>query len=61
MNETKRFLNHQETMELTGFGKSKLDKLRMNKAIPYIKNGRSVIYDRLKIEEWLTSQSIGVL
>ena len=61
MNIERKFLNHKEIMDLTGFSKSKLDKLRMNKAIPYIKQGRQVLYYKPNIEKWLLNKSVEVL
>jgi prophage regulatory protein len=55
----KRTLNVEELSAFTGFSKSHIYKLTSAKRIPHnCPSGKLIIFDRIKVEEWLLSNPI---
>lgn len=55
----KEFLTIDELATYIGFKKSYIYKLVMNNKIPYSKpNGKTLFFEKKKIDEWLFSVSI---
>ena len=58
MASLKDILNVEELSEYTGFKKSYIYKLVHESKIPYSKpNGKSLFFDRKKIDQWLLQNS----
>jgi excisionase family DNA binding protein len=54
----KRVLNINEASEMLGFTKSYVYKLTSQGVIPHSKpNGKTLFFDRIKLEEWMLSNS----
>lgn len=51
----KQVLSFSDMLAFTGMSESRLYKLTSSRKIPFSKVGRSLYFDRLKIEEWLLS------
>ena len=55
---TARFLDIQETARHLGVSTTTLYKWVNQRKIPYIKLGRLVKFDPLKLEEWIRQQTV---
>lgn len=51
----KQVLSFSDMLAFTGMSESRLYKLTSSQKIPFSKVGRSLYFDRVKIEEWLLS------
>jgi prophage regulatory protein len=57
----KRILNVVELSRFTGFSKSFIYKLTSAKKIPHgCPNGKLIVFDRLKVEEWLLRNPVSL-
>jgi predicted DNA-binding transcriptional regulator AlpA len=54
----KKVLSFSDMLAFTGMSESRLYKLTSARKIPFSKVGRSLYFDRKKIEEWLLSNPI---
>ncbi len=52
-------MSSDEVMATFRLGKSKLERLRSEKRIPYYREGRSIWYRRSELEEWFNAKRVG--
>ncbi len=48
-----RYMNHREAAKYLGIDERKLYKLVAKEYIPYGKRGKSLIYDRVRLDDWV--------
>ncbi|HEE9566163.1 TPA: helix-turn-helix domain-containing protein [Campylobacter coli] len=54
----KDFLTIQEVITLYSLSKHTQNKYRMQKKIPYVKIGKKIFYEKVKLDEWFKSHTI---
>ncbi|HBK6302703.1 helix-turn-helix domain-containing protein [Campylobacter jejuni] len=54
----KDFLTIQEVITLYSLSKVTQNKYRMQKKIPYIKIGKKIFYEKVKLDEWFKNHTI---
>lgn len=54
----KDFLTIQEVITLYSLSKDTQNKYRMQKKIPYIKIGKKIFYEKIKLDEWFKNHTI---
>ncbi|MCC3060080.1 helix-turn-helix domain-containing protein [Campylobacter jejuni] len=54
----KDFLTIQEVITLYSLSKDAQNKYRMQKKIPYIKIGKKIFYEKVKLDEWFKNHTI---
>lgn len=54
----KDYLSKEEVLSLLDCSSSKLQYLRTSKQIPYVKNGRSIVYPREGIEKFMEEHRV---
>ncbi|EIV0576547.1 helix-turn-helix domain-containing protein [Campylobacter jejuni] len=54
----KDFLTIQEVIILYSLSKDTQNKYRMQKKIPYIKIGKKIFYEKVKLDEWFKNHTI---
>ncbi|EMO8503899.1 helix-turn-helix domain-containing protein [Campylobacter jejuni] len=54
----KDFLTIQEVITLYSLSKDTQKKYRMQKKIPYIKIGKKIFYEKVKLDEWFKNHTI---
>ncbi|HDZ4329843.1 helix-turn-helix domain-containing protein [Campylobacter jejuni] len=57
-NTNKDFLTIQEVITLYSLSKVTQNKYRMQKKIPYIKIGKKIFYEKVKLDEWFKNHTI---
>ncbi|RTJ55832.1 helix-turn-helix domain-containing protein [Campylobacter jejuni] len=57
-NTNKDFLTIQEVITLYSLSKVTQNKYRMQKKIPYIKIGKKIFYEKIKLDEWFKNHTI---
>ncbi len=58
MTNSKHLLTIQQAAQITGISTTTLYKWVSQRKIPYIKMGRLVKFDPLKLEEWIKQQTV---
>jgi len=58
MINTRHLLTIQQAAQITGISITTLYKWVSHRKIPYIKMGRLVKFDPLKLEEWIKQQTV---
>jgi len=58
MINTRHLLTIQQAAQITGISTTTLYKWVSQRKIPYIKMGRLVKFDPLKLEEWIRQQTV---
>ncbi len=58
MTNSKHLLTIQQAAQITGVSITTLYKWVSQRKIPYIKMGRLVKFDPLKLEEWIKQQTV---
>ncbi len=58
MTHTRALLTIQQAAQMTGVSITTLYKWVSHRKIPYIKMGRLVKFDPLKLEEWIKQQTV---
>ncbi|MFY4726202.1 helix-turn-helix domain-containing protein [Campylobacter jejuni] len=53
--QNKDFLTIQEVTMLYGLSKNTQNLYRMQKKIPYIKIGKKIFYEKVRLDEWFKS------
>jgi predicted DNA-binding transcriptional regulator AlpA len=61
MTETKEWLTPLELEEEYGFSRSTQSKYRMDRKIPFSKQGKFIRYSRSKINQWLEDSAIEMI
>ncbi|HED4593444.1 TPA: helix-turn-helix domain-containing protein [Campylobacter jejuni] len=56
--QNKDFLTIQEVITLYSLSKVTQNKYRMQKKIPYIKIGKKIFYEKVKLDEWFKNHTI---
>ncbi|ELL2763838.1 helix-turn-helix domain-containing protein [Campylobacter jejuni] len=54
----KDFLTIQEVITLYSLSKDTQNEYRMQKKIPYIKIGKKIFYEKVKLDEWFKNHTI---
>ncbi|HEF6301560.1 TPA: helix-turn-helix domain-containing protein [Campylobacter jejuni] len=54
----KDFLTIQEVITFYSLSKDTQNKYRMQKKIPYIKIGKKIFYEKVKLDEWFKNHTI---
>ncbi|EAC2147336.1 helix-turn-helix domain-containing protein [Campylobacter coli] len=54
----KDFLTIQEVITLYSLSKDTQNKYRMQKKIPYVKIGKKIFYEKVKLDEWFKNHTI---
>ncbi|EPZ1887662.1 helix-turn-helix domain-containing protein [Campylobacter jejuni] len=54
----KDFLTIQEVITLYSLSKDTQNKYRMQKKIPYIRIGKKIFYEKVKLDEWFKNHTI---
>ncbi|HEF9464400.1 TPA: helix-turn-helix domain-containing protein [Campylobacter coli] len=54
----KDFLTIQEVITLYSLSKDTQNKYRMQKKIPYVKIGKKIFYEKVKLDEWFKKHTI---
>ncbi|EAH5495255.1 helix-turn-helix domain-containing protein [Campylobacter coli] len=54
----KDFLTIQEVVTLYSLSKDTQNKYRMQKKIPYVKIGKKIFYEKVKLDEWFKNHTI---
>ncbi|AHK74145.1 DNA-binding protein [Campylobacter coli] len=54
----KDFLTIQEVITLYSLSKDTQNKYRMQKKIPYVKIGKKIFYEKVKLDEWFRNHTI---
>ncbi|EAK4492193.1 helix-turn-helix domain-containing protein, partial [Campylobacter coli] len=53
----KDFLTIQEVITLYSLSKDTQNKYRMQKKIPYVKIGKKIFYEKVKLDEWFKNHT----
>ncbi|EAL2698357.1 DNA-binding protein [Campylobacter coli] len=54
----KDFLTIQEVITLYSLSKDTQNKYRIQKKIPYVKIGKKIFYEKVKLDEWFRNHTI---
>lgn len=54
----KDFLTIQEVITLYSLSKDTQNKYRMQKKIPYVKIGKKIFYEKVKLDEWFKNHTV---
>lgn len=58
MLDARDIMDSDEVMATFRLAKSKLERLRSEKRIPYYREGRTILYRRSELEEWFLAQRV---